>query len=229
MSVTLDARAEPTHRRNSAARSIEPLRWLYTVAAGFALTTAVQNLVVAGGHGDRVAHDSRILLFAVFMSFLIRFVHGALRAFDMTYQEGTLPGGVRPIVDFVGLFAEAVLFILLALALNDHSEFATYLLALVLADLVWLALIRAGGPGPVPFRNWLVADVLFLAVWIPVFALHRSSSVWVTGAIFGVTVVHTVLDYVLPQSWEFYFETAPPPFIARVQRQLPGWLRPGSK
>ena len=134
-------------------RSIEPLRWMYTVAAGFALTAGVQTLIVRDAGKVNLAFDFDSMLFMVFVTFLVRFVHGALRHFDMTYSERGEWRGYQPIVDFLGLFAEAVVFIFMAFTLRDHSQFSVQLLVLVVIDSLWLAYL---GHREAAFRIFMV-------------------------------------------------------------------------
>jgi hypothetical protein len=74
-----------------------------------------------------------------------------------------------------------------------------------------------------------VADTIFVLVWVTAFVWHRDGAVWLPLSLFGVTVVHTLLDYVLDRNWEFYFDTNPPLVIGWIQRRLlPPILRSSS-
>ncbi len=201
----------------SPARSMEPLRWMYTVAAGFALIKGVETLIARESGEVQLAFDFDFMLFIVFITFLIRFAHGALRYFDITYAERGEWRGYQPAVDFLGLFAEAFVFVFMAFSLRDHPQFAVQLLVLVVVDSVWLAYLEHRGP---PFGNWIVANVFLVAVWIPVFVLERENDRWLVGALSGAALVHCIFDYVLPGNWEFYFGSEPPQPVLGLRRVI---------
>lgn len=185
------------------------LRWLYTVAAGFAVVTAVRTFALDANENFDFRFDGDLVLLVVFISVVTRFAHGAIRHFYKYYDEsseGWLP--LQPLTDFLGLFLEALFFLLMALSLEDHPQFALYYLLLLLTDTLWLFRVPLG---PKNYRNWLVANSLFFAFTVPFFVWNREED-WVLIPTFGVmTLIHHILDYISPGNWHYYFDGVPRP------------------
>ncbi len=133
------------------------LRWLYTVAAGFAVIRGVQTLAVnANGEVD-IPWNGNLLVFVVFMSVLIRFSHGAIRHFYSSYEErneGETWLWHEPLVDFFGLFAEACLFLLMAFSLRNHQQFTVFYFWLLAFDTLWLCLLPVKTDRPTETGSW---------------------------------------------------------------------------
>lgn len=212
--------------------SMAALRWLYTVVAGFAVTQAVRTFALDGsGHlaievrvTAKVNPDFLVLL--VFFSVVIRFAHGAMRHFYRSYEEreeGWL--SYEPLIDFFGLFGEALLFMLMAFALNEYDQFVLYYLGLLIVDTLWLLWIPPGDP---PYRNWLVGNCIFMLIVLPTYIVWREIP-WVArdwmlvGALLVMTALHHVMDYVSPGNWEYYFPGVRAP--ALVNRVEQNWGR----
>jgi len=185
------------------------LRWLYTVAAGFAVVQSVQTFALAPDGRVDFQFTGDFVVFLVFTSVVVRFSHGAIRHFYKWYDEKT-EGWLwyQPLTDFFGLFLEAFFFLLMALALKDHSQFAVYYFCLLAADTFWLFFVPVGDPH---YRNWLLANCLFFVVTIPVFIWLRDRDTVLVATLAAMTIVHHVLDYVAPGNWHYYFPDVPAP------------------
>jgi len=194
------------------ANSMETLKWLYTVVAAFALTEGGRTFILNERNEADFRFGWRLAVFLIFSTTVVRFVHGAIRHFDTTYKEAITTTGReerlpphQPFLDFVGLFTEAFLFILMAFSQDDHPQFVVYYLLLILTDTLWLSVsgVPPKAPGPTPYANWLISN-LFLVGMIPVLVLWRRDEVLVPTFI-GLVAIHSVLDYIAPGNWQYYF------------------------
>jgi hypothetical protein len=195
--------------------SIEVLKILYMVVAGLAIAAGLQRFLLSGGGEMRIDGSAvEIIFFAIFVTTVARFVHGAMRHFDRTYSEQPETVNWRigqPLWDFVGLGFEAVIFFILAYSLTNYSRFINYYLALLLLDSFWLFVISLPHVGRYWTANrkwWTIANLIVL---VPagsgvVFWMVRgggpypSSLMWVFIATVGA---HTIMDY--PLNWRVYF------------------------
>ena len=197
------------------------LRWLYTVAAGFAVIQSVRTFALDADERVDFQFTGDLIVFIVFMSVVVRFSHGAIRHFYMSYderEEGWL--WHEPLADFTGLFLEAFFFLMMALALKDHSQFAVYYFCLLAVDTLWLSFIPANGN---PYKNWLVANSLFFLITIPVFLVCRGQDAVFVGFLAAATAIHHVLDYISPGNWHYYFDGVPKPaLIDWIEQHLGG-------
>jgi len=191
------------------SHSMGALRWLYTVAAGFAVIQAVRTFAQDTQGRVDFRFNGDFVLLLVFMSVVIRFTHGAIRHFHKWYDEATegwTP--LQPLSDFFGLFLEAFFFLLMALALQDHPQFAVYYFLLLLTDTLWLTRVPVG---PQNYRNWLVANSLFFLFTVPFFVWNREQDAVLLPTLGVMTLIHHVLDYSSPGNWHYYFEGVPKP------------------
>lgn len=207
---------------NPLGNSMSALRWLYTVAAGFAVIRGVQTLAVnANGEVD-IPWNGNLLVFVVFMSVLIRFSHGAIRHFYSSYEErneGETWLWHEPLVDFFGLFAEACLFLLMAFSLRNHQQFTVFYFWLLAFDTLWLCLLPVKTDPP--YRNWLVANTFLFAVTVPFFVCRGSLDKVLLPDLLGATAIHHILDYVSPGNWSYYFPgVARPGLVVWVEQRL---------
>lgn len=186
------------------ANSMSALSWLYTVAAGFAVIASVQTFALDSSGRVDFRFGGDLVVFLIFMSAVVRFTHGAMRHFYASYTERT-EGWVwyEPPADFLGLFAEAFFFLLMAFSLRDHLQFTVYYLCLLLADSLWLCAIPARADPP--YKNWLVANVLFFLFTAPIAAWRGSQDSLLLPVLAGSTAVHHFLDHFAPGNWKYYF------------------------
>lgn len=206
--------------RQSLSNSMSALRWLYTVVAGFAVIQGIRTLALGPQNElDLQFLSSEFMLFLVFISVTVRFAHGAIRHFYQTYEETQRTLYFHePLLDFLGLFSQAFLFMLMAFALNDPRQFTTFYLALIAADTIWLILLPTPEP---PYRNWLIHNWVLLAVTATALGVTQGDDTTLVITLLVITCVHHVLDYWAPGNWTYYFNGVPePPGVALVEHRL---------
>jgi len=193
------------------------------IVAGLALAAGLEEFVINKEREFRLplfdsnaaasTTDNIILwaFFIVFLSTVVRFVHGAMRHFDIYYIEK--PEGInwrgQPLWDFFFLGFEAFIFFVLAFSLYEQTRFVTSYLVLLVIDSVWLIgvffthikKVWSGTP-----RNWIIANLIVLgSTGIPWIWYHNDNTrpLWLL-IIFLITVlIHSIMDYW--KNWEFYF------------------------
>jgi drug/metabolite transporter (DMT)-like permease len=199
--------------RKVLENSIDTLKILYMVVAGLALACGLERLVFSNNGQFQLPTDITVIaFFIIFVTTVVRFVHGAMRHFHHYYLEQPQQTRWRkrqPLWDFAALGGEAFLFFLLAFSASDPLRFITYYLILLLIDSIWLIGIPfphiervwTGTP-----RNWIIANLTVLVpTGIPWFWFHNTQIAppWLLGVFFAGVLAHTVMDYRL--NWQFYF------------------------
>lgn len=192
--------------------SVETLRIVYMVVAGLALTRGLENLVFQDSDKFQLPID--IILWAFFIIFVttvVRFVHGAMRHFDYYYVENPQDINWRgqPLWDFLFLGIEAFFFFILAFSLDNQTRFITYYIGLLIIDTLWIFgvfithLTRVFHGRPL---RWLIANAIVLvSTGIPWIWYNNDKTLslgWLVVFIVGV-LVHTIMDYWC--NWRFYF------------------------
>jgi hypothetical protein len=193
--------------------SIDVLKILYMVVAGLALADGLERFVFSRtGQFEIEWRSLSFVFFIIFITTVVRFVHGAMRHFDYYYieQPEQINWEIRqPLWDFVGLGTEAFLFFLLAFSVSDSLRFITYYLALLSVDSIWIVGVflphikRAWAGTP---RNWLIANLIVLIPTGILWLLYHNTNnypLWVLYVFFIVVLAHTCMDYW--KNWEFYF------------------------
>ncbi len=118
--------------------SVKSLITLYTVVIGAALSLAVARIINAASGLTSVTGVS-VLLFVSFVVTLFPFFHGALRHLDDAFVENSSPNiktGAL-IIDFALLFLHALAFVVLSQLLQQPSQFAWFLIAVLAIDVLW--------------------------------------------------------------------------------------------
>jgi hypothetical protein len=201
--------------RETLRNSIEVLKIIYMVVAGLAIADGLQ-LFVLNESGDLRIGGSivEIALFAIFVTTVVRFVHGAMRHFDRTYCEEpeTVNWQIsQPILDFVGLGLEAFIFFILAYSLTVYSRFINYYLMLLLVDCLWLFIISLPDVKRFWSANrkwWTIANLIVLVptggavVFFMIQGIESYPS-WLIWVFIGTVSAHTIMDY--PLNWRVYF------------------------
>ena len=193
--------------RTVLQNSIEVLKIVYMVVAGLALAVGLERFVLSDNGQFKIEWLSlQILFFIIFITTVVRFVHGAIRHFDQSYSEQPYQVNWRisqPLWDFLGLGFEALIFFILAYSLYDSLRFIQYYFWLLIVDTLWLCITS---PPPIKriwtehSRWWIVANLSVLVptgitwVWFP------NSLLWVFTS---TIVIHSIIDY--PLNWKFYF------------------------
>jgi hypothetical protein len=214
--------------RDILHNSVEVLKILYMVVAGLAVAAGLQRFLLSEGGEVRIDGSVvEVIFFAIFLTTVARFVHGAMRHFDRTYSEQpeTINWQIgQPLWDFLGLGFEAVIFFILAYSLTNYSRFIDYYLLLLLVDCFWLFVISLPDLKRLWSENrkwWSIANAVVL---VPVggeliFSMIRGSeaySSWLIWTFVGVVIVHTIMDY--PLNWRVYFGRPFPWPRSRSQR-----------
>jgi len=187
--------------------SIEVLKILYMVVAGLALATGLGRFVLTeDGEFEMELASLSFIFFIIFITTVVRFVHGAMRHFDQSYSEQPQLVNWRisqPLWDFLGLGLEAFIFFVLAYSLYDSLRFIQYYLLLLIVDTLWLCITS---PPPIKriwtehIKWWIVANLIVLVatgitwIWFPA---------WLLRVFIATVAIHTIMDY--PLNWRFYF------------------------
>jgi len=182
------------------------------VVAGLALAGGLEKFVFTDNGQFHLPKDIiLIVFFTIFVSTVVRFVHGAMRHFDHYYVEQPQQINWRrqPLWDFSFLGFEAFIFFILAFSLDNQPRFITYYLGLLLVDSFWLIgvffthikQVWVGTP-----RNWIIANAIVLVTTgIPWIWYHNAETcpLWLMLLFFVGVLVHSIMDYW--RNWEFYF------------------------
>lgn len=193
--------------RTVLQNSIEVLKIVYMIVAGLALAAGLEYFVLGDNGQFKIEWASlQTLLFIIFVTTVVRFVHGAMRAFDQSYSEQPHLVNWRisqPLWDFLGLGFEAFIFFILAYSLYDSSRFIQYYFWLLIVDTLWLCITR---PPPIkqiltkPSKSWILANLI---VFIPTGVMWMWFPTWLLRVFITTVAIHTIIDY--PVNWEFYF------------------------
>ncbi|MBI4268044.1 MAG: DUF1937 family protein [Chloroflexi bacterium] len=188
--------------------SVEALKILYMVVAGLALATGLERLVLSGSGQFEIKWASQTLVFfLIFLTTVVRFVHGAMRHFDLSYSEQPHLVNWRinqPLWDFLGLGFEAFVFFILAYSLYDPLRFIQYYSFLLIVDILWLCIISLPNIKRIWTEHskwWITADLIVL---VPTGVTWTWFQTWLLPAFFITVAVHTIIDY--PINWKFYFD-----------------------
>ena len=187
--------------------SVEGLKILYMVVAGLALATGLEQFVVTESGQLKIEWSSlSFWFFVIFITTVVRFVHGAMRHFDRTYSEQpeTVNWQIsQPLWDFVGLGMEAFIFFILAYSLGNHWRFINYYLVLLLVDCLWLFIISLPNMKHYWSENrkwWTIANLGVLVTTGGSIIFFPS---WLIRVFIGGVAVHTIIDY--PLNWKVYY------------------------
>jgi hypothetical protein len=193
-------------------RSIDSLQRLYTIVVGLALTEALRSflgLQVGAAAPPGAAWSSLpwpALITLVFT--IVPFYHGANGHLDQTYLFSPPRIDKRPalIVDFLMLFLEGVVFLVLALSLTNAQRFGQTFIALLLIDIVWgifvyFASVDRNAASPV--KSWIALNVIAVAVlYVSQHTNLLNSEQARLTFLGGTAVVRTAVDYIT--CWDFY-------------------------
>jgi hypothetical protein len=197
------------------------------VVAGLALAAGLEELVISDENQFQLPAilENWILwvFFIIFVSTVVRFVHGAMRHFDHYYveQPQQIHWKGQPLWDFLFLGFEAFIFFILAFSLQNQPKFISYYLVLLLIDTLWLFGVFSprikqvfhGTP-----LHWIVANAFVLVpIGIPWIWCRNSATcpLWLIGLFFASVIAHTIMDYAT--NWEFYFGR---PFYDDSQKEI---------
>jgi hypothetical protein len=203
---------DSTERVDRLRRSIQAFERLHAVIVGFALTTGVRTFAEPwlSTHGTFPHVPSGLFLFIAFLSTLIPFFHGATRHLElvhlspgMTTRRGLL------MFDYIMLFLEGGIFVLLGMAILSPDHFLEILYGLLIVDSFWAMVTWAFFRDSTYLLKFLALNV-FALVGLELVHLKLIPSAWPLVLAAGATV-RTIVDYAM--NWNFFFdvpeETAP--------------------
>jgi hypothetical protein len=217
--------------KTSRVSSVGHLQTLYTVVVGVALTVALEDISATGpGQTSLLSSVDAVLLLVAFIATLLPFYHGALRHLDVTWieKEGRDVKSGALLADFVILFVEGCLFLLIARQLSSPFHFGAGLAALFAIDVIWgiVAHVAFTQPGADKaewkwVQNNVVAVIALLALLFSArtWVAQPAQATWMVVGLLIVALVRTVVDYV--RSWDFYYPADAPPERAERALALP--------
>jgi hypothetical protein len=215
--------------------SVRHLQTLYTVVVGVALTVALEDISAKGpGQTSLLTSANAVLLLVAFIATLLPFYHGALRHLDVTWieKEGRDIKGGALLADFVILFIEGCLFLLIARQISSAFYFGIGLVSLLAIDMIWgiVAHFAFTQPGADKaewkwVQNNAVAVVFLLIVMIPLRAWvsEPAQGRWMAVGLLSLALLRTVVDYV--RSWQFYYPPEKNRLAAATGAESPRFTR----
>ncbi len=186
------------------------LKTTYYVLIGIAITEALNRVFLSNGRfvGTRLFTGALLppfLLLLAYLPTLSRFVHGASIHLDVVGTQR-----LKPLFDFIGFFVQALLFYLMALSVNVTATFIALFAILMLADGVWILVLRFKRflkLGRME-KEWILSDILLAAVALAlVFVPWPVTPMLAAAAICVVAWVAAVIDY--GSNTYFYFPQPP--------------------
>ena len=195
-------------RQTIQAETAGHLRTLYTIGAGISGAVAMDRIVTYGDdfiQPELVA--TAVIMLVAFVATIVPFFHGAMRHMHSAWDK-VLPSPGLMMYDFVFLFSQTLIFVLIA-SLSQSPLWFTLALALLLAvDVAWLTARRAWGELGDTGWIWARVNVPFIVLLLGTAHLLRDGTVSELGAAFviaALAVIRTIVDYYF--SREFYFGT----------------------
>jgi hypothetical protein len=195
-------------RKNSVSQLAE----LYNVVVGIALSIAIYNTIDPKGSPIPLHLDFTLNLLSILI-LIIPFYHGAMRHLFATYVEGGGSTRIRDVAllgDFVLLFLEGCVFIVIGSLVAVTIKMAWAIAVLLILDSVWgfLATISLfGAQAQNAERIWALINICtaVVLVLLLVFAenVFRLDALASQIGILSVLGLRTVIDY--STSWKFYF------------------------
>ena len=201
--------------KEARKNSVSHLADLYNVIIGVALTLAVNNIIDTSAQGLPLRIGIAVNLLA-FLVLVIPFYHGAVRHLFATYVENGGSTRIKSgalLADFVLLFVEGCLFVMIALLIGATEKMAWATVALLVLDSVWgfLAwLAFTGAHAQFAEKRWaLINCVTAVAVSVLLIfgeqTFHNNLRMAQWGIV-AVLTLRTIIDYV--SCWDFYFPEA---------------------
>jgi len=193
-------------------RSVNNLQRLYVIVVGLGLTLSLQWLigVISDAGWENInLYYRQFLVFTSFIFILVPFFHGANRYLDATYVTGERQAkDFALIIDFLLLFAEALLLFVLAMVQSDRIIFYTILSSLLILDIFWVTITNLTAKekkDKVPkFVKWATINatttiIIILSIWSNLWKSEIIAEIILTI----VVILRAVIDYYIV--WEFYY------------------------
>lgn len=239
MNTRLLGRAE----HSEVFSAVNSLKQLVTIISGLAATNAVLQLVLPTSTNAvfslRYVSLRALALFGVSILTIVRFYHGNMRHLDASYLGGTQKGGrrrsqradpavhswkhrawdvVHTALDFLVVFAEALILVVLSFLLFNPREFVAVYVALLVIDVIWFVILHKTTSAPWAKAYW-VNNIAFLGVLVvPLATLGTSSQDFQSGIFWYVTLMsgNTIVDFVI--NARFFFPPPGPSDVVEVAR-----------
>jgi hypothetical protein len=185
--------------------SVDALRSLYRIVVALAIVEALRRALTTDGQFVGIAviqstNLSKLVLLLTFVPTVVRFFHGA-----SIHLSPLGDARLKPAIDFIGFFIQALLFYILALTVNDAKAFMLLFGILIVADTTWLLILFATNHIRLDktSRQWLVSNMLIFVALI-LFHIHEKSiSDYLGYGLLSVAWIAAVADYSINRN--FYF------------------------
>ena len=196
----------------SRENSVKQLAELYNVVIGVALSLSITKIVDVSATTLPIKTDN-IFIFLTYIVIIIPFHQSAVRHLFATYVEN---GGSSRIkqgalaVDFIILFAQACIFVIMGALIDKVQLFTNSLIILLAIDCVWgllSYLAFTGAQAQNAEQLWSKINLIagFILFFATIFGpkLLNGWGMEMQQIIFAVIFIRTVIDYYT--SWDFYY------------------------
>lgn len=177
----------------------QALRLLYFLVISFSITRSI-SLLFAVDNQFSLPQTHKLLLFAVFLSFISRFFLGAYRVLSENIEiELRRP---KILIDIFGFFIQALLFYVFSLNFYDLVFSQWTILLICSVDLVWLLILSVFyGIKSRTYKQWMRHNVFFIA-FCPLNIYLLQSPYWLLAVSIGAFI------YDIWSNVDFYFAKA---------------------
>lgn len=189
-------------------KSVTPLETLYAVVMGFTLTAGLKTFADPWVGGTAAA-DIRLrgpdafLLYALILT-LVPFFHGAMRHLEELHRRPETNSQHKIVfAEYIMLFLEGAVFVLLGLCIGSPQHFVFFFLCLLAIDSPWAALSWWWTPSEHRrhLALWLLLNVVTILALLILKLRVPLPADWPTFVVWGA-LVRTVADYTF--NWPFY-------------------------
>lgn len=196
---------------------------LYGVVIALALTAGIGITVSPNGVALSPLHlnPKQLTLFCAFFVTIVPFYHGASVYLLRNYKHGNpSPNRGAPLVDFIILAAEGVIFYAIAASINTIESFIEWLGLLFSLDIAWIGLTYLKATGVEPNDRvqapkwWAILDVAMIVFLICISGFDASLWTQIYYLILAAAVIRTFLDYLT--SYDYFF-----PLTKRTDSKTP--------
>ena len=198
---------EVTGSVEARGRAAKHLEDLYGTVIAVGLGIAVSRTLSSDNEHLAIAWDHVPLLAALLM-LLVPFYQGALLHLDAKYarlSDRRRNPTLVLLVDFVGLFLEAVVVVALAASVGDVRSFTIGVLVLLAVDVAWATVAWLLDNEREQLSHWIQINLITLPV-LGLGLLSRTwvdySDEWLTAAVVSIAGARSAVDYWV--NWGFY-------------------------
>ena len=200
-------------RKNSVSQLAE----LYNVVIGIALSISIYNVIDAKAWPIPLHLDFATNLASVLV-LVIPFYHGAMRHLFATYVEDGGSTRIKDgalLVDFVLLFLESCLFVMIAALIASTVKMAWVVVVLLVVDSIWGLLAKlafTGAQAQLAEQKWALINAAAVIVLILILIFgdgaFKGNPMGAEFGLLAILVGRTIADYWF--SWDFYFPPVTP-------------------